>query len=512
MNIPKIYIWDENERVFLGEGSGEYQGSHILFDGSALKVTAPKCAVRKIELSWHVTFFSDTKILADHWERGYGDLGWREIHEKTVMPWYFMAYARGTMQCFGVKTSPAGLCWWQIDGDTVSLFTDISCGDRAAALNGRELNVCEVVMCQIVGEAFSAAQAFCRAMCDAPRMPATPIYGGNDWYCNYGDNSYEKIVTHTKRIVECSPPNAGKPYMVIDDGWELCHHPVSSEKEFFNGGPWQYCNRNFGDMAKLAKQIADMGAIPGIWFRPLWTTEKFPERYILKYKEMKYTLDPSVPEVLEQVKRDVSTLKKWGYRLIKHDFTTFDIFGKWGADADHFAPLDVTFADQSRTTAEIIHDLYQAIRDVAGDDVVIIGCNTLSHLSAGIFDIQRTGDDTSGMEWERTKKMGINTLAFRMCQHGAFYASDADCVGITTQIPWDINRKWLDLLAKSGTPLFVSIGEDAYTDEVKADIQQAFARAAFPQVVSQPLDWMQTHVPTVWKSAYGTDIYTWDAP
>lgn len=512
MNMAKIYVWDDEERIFLGVESGKYRDSCILFDGSALKVIAPNCAVRKIELVWEHEFSADAQILSDQWERAYGDLGWRAPNEKTVMPWYFMAYAQKKMDCFGVKTAPAGLCWWQIDGNAVSLFADISCGDRAVALNGRELLVCEVVIKSITGAAFSAAQQFCRALCDAPRMPASQIYGGNDWYCNYGDNSYEKIVTHTKRIVECSPKNAGKPYMVIDDGWELCHHPVPTEKEFFNGGPWQYCNRNFGDMKKLAQQITDMGAIPGIWFRPLWTTEKFPDNWILKYKEMKYTLDPSVPEVLEQVKRDVLTLKEWGYRLIKHDFTTFDIFGKWGADAEHFAKLDVRFFDQSRTTAEIIRDLYQTIRDAAGDDVVIIGCNTLSHLAAGLFEIQRTGDDTSGVEWERTKKMGINALAFRMCQHGAFYASDADCVGITAQIPWQINRKWLDLLSKSGTPLFVSIGEDAYTDEVKSDIQAAFLRAAFVREASEPLDWMYTQTPTVWKSAFGTDTYTWDAP
>lgn len=511
MNMPKVYVWERTERIFMGTGRGEYQNCRIEFEDGWLTVSAPARAVRKIELVWDFTFAEDTKFLADHWERGYGDLGWKERKDNTTMPWYFMAHAQGKTHCFGVQTGPAGLCWWQTHGNEVSLFVDISCGNRAVELGGRELRVCRVIMETLEGSAFKAAQRFCRDMCPTPRMPVTPIYGGNDWYCNYGDNSYDKIITHTKRILECSPKDGCKPYMVIDDGWELCHHPVKSETEFFNGGPWQYCNRNFGDMKKLAKEITDLGAIPGIWFRPLWTTEKFPDKWILKFKEMKYTLDPSVPEVLEQVRQDVTCLREWGYRLIKHDFTTFDIFGKWGANAEHFPELDVTFADQTRTTAEIIRDLYQAIRDAAGDEVVIIGCNTLSHLSAGIFEIQRTGDDTSGMEWERTKTMGINTLAFRMCQHGAFYASDADCVGITTQIPWEINRTWLDVLSKSGTPLFVSIAEDAYTDQVKTDIQAAFRRSAFEQSVFEPLDWMDEHFPKVWKSAFGTDAYEWDA-
>lgn len=107
------------------------------------------------------------------------------------------------------------------------------------------------------------------------------------------------------------------------------------------------------------------------------------------------------------------------------------------------------FADRSRTTAEIIIDHYRSIR-AGADDAVLIGCNTIGHLSAGIFDVTRTGDDTSGKEWDRVRKMGVNTLAFRMPQHGTFFAVDADCVGqtATNSIPWAKNQQWLDLLAQ----------------------------------------------------------------
>ena len=133
----------------------------------------------------------------------------------------------------------------------------------------------------------------------------------------------------------------------------------------------------------------------------------------------------------------------------------------------------------------------------------------MSHLSAGFFEIQRTGDDTSGEDFSRTRKMGVNTLSFRMPQHEAFYACDADCVGITQKIPWALNRNWMDVLSKSGTPLFVSIADDAFTPEVQADLTAAFARAAKPVPVSRPLDWMDTLLPCRWESAYGTDEYDW---
>ena len=80
-----------------------------------------------------------------------------------------------------------------------------------------------------------------------------------------------------------------------------------------------------------------------------------------------------------------------------------------------------------------MRELYAAIREAAGPSVVI-GCNTIGHLGAGFFELQRTGDDTSGREWERTRKMGVNTMAFRLPQHGTFFAADADCAPITTAL------------------------------------------------------------------------------
>ena len=109
-------------------------------------------------------------------------------------------------------------------------------------------------------------------------------------------------------------------------------------------------------------------------------------------------------------------------------------------------------------------------------DALVIGCNTVSHLSAGVFEICRIGDDTSGTEWARTRKMGVNTLAFRGAQHGAFYVADADCVGVTNAVPWAMNRQWLDLLSRSGTMLFVSLAPDALGADQRRDLTRG-ARA-----------------------------------
>ena len=166
------------------------------------------------------------------------------------------------------------------------------------------------------------------------------------------------------------------------------------------------------------------------------------------------------------------------------------------------------FADRTRTTAEIVRALYRTIRDAA-QEVVLIGCNTVGHLGAGLFEVQRTGDDTSGREWERTRKMGISTLAFRMAQHDTFFAADADCVGLTQHLPWELNRQWLELLAASGTPLFVSADPAAVGPEQRAALIIAFARAATVQPPAEPLDWLDTTAPRRWK--FGDEIreFSW---
>lgn len=75
---------------------------------------------------------------------------------------------------------------------------------------------------------------------------------------------------------------------------------------------------------------------------------------------------------------------------------------------------------------------------------------------------------------------GVNTLAFRMCQNNTFYKIDADCVGLMEKnIDWRLNRQWLDLLARSGSPLFVSMQPSQITDAIADDLKK---RLKYPRV------------------------------
>jgi alpha-galactosidase len=208
----------------------------------------------------------------------------------------------------------------------------------------------------------------------------------------------------------------------------------------------------------------------------------------------------------------------WGYEMIKHDFSTFDILGRWGFQTTDFLAEDGWhFYDRTKTSAEIVVNLYRVILESA-NGAKILGCNCIGHLCAGLVHANRTGDDTSGFEWERTRKMGINTLAFRLPQQKAFFGADADCVGIKGMFPWDSNRQWLDLLARSGTPLFVSCDPTVVTEEQKADLKAAYrlwnaCMDAGENYALRPVDWMESASPRIyeWKNQNerGRVRYTW---
>ena len=471
-------------------------------DHLALTLAAPRAAVKRIHLRWRGDLSAVRLWLGDAWERGYGDLEWRGAVPERPMPWYCAAWDGARTHGYGVRTGPAAFCFWQADAEGLSLWADVRSGGVGVQLGPRLLDVCEVV-CRAGREdetPFAAVHAFCRQMCPQPRLPDHPVYGHNDWYYAYGNNSAAQIMEDCHRTVALSPSGPNRPYVVIDAGWQ----PHAGT----DGGPWDRGNDRFPDMPGLAQDIHRTGARPGIWIRPLAAAPDAPATWRLP-RDHAY-LDPTVPETRQQVSEDIARLRQWGYQLIKHDFTTFDVLGEWGFQMGPSPTRDGwAFAGgRGQTSAEVLRDLYRTIREAAGDSLVL-GCNTVSHLSAGVFEMCRIGDDTSGQNWERTRKMGINCLAFRAAQHGTFYAADPDCVGLTQAISWEMNRQWLDLLARSGTMLFVSLQPQAVGPAQEAALRKAFALAAHPQPLGEPRDWLTTACPRQWHLAGRDVVYSW---
>ena len=464
-------------------------------------ITAEKSLPKFLVLRWNGSTDSRVSVLGDDWERSYGNLAWRGIEENRFMPWYFMISDGKMHTGYGVETGCNSFVSFEFDDSGITAWIDVRNGSFGVRLDGRKLLPCSFVCESYEGMSeFSALSEFCRRMCASPLCPPHPVYGGNNWYYAYGKSSREEILGDTRLQVRLSDGLENRPYMVIDDCWQInsC------------AGPWQP-NEKFGDMKALAEEIKAAGARPGIWVRFLHDRNMaLPDGY---YRDRsKYLLDPTVPEVLEYIENTVKRIRDWGFELIKHDFSTNDIFESWGKELNGSITKkrDLRFRDNTITNAEIVLKLYRTILNAAGD-TVIIGCNTVSHLAAGLVHLQRIGDDTSGTDWDRTRKMGVNTLAFRLAQHKAFYDIDADCAGILgNNIPWELNRQWIDLLAKSGTPMFLSCPDGALNEEQEAELKKLYRIASEQKTTAEPLDWMWNSTPSQWLIGGKKVSYCWN--
>ena len=442
--------------------------------------------------------------IGDHWERSYGDLEWRGTIPERVMPWYFLTASGSYVNGYGVKTSPSAFCFWQRDAEGISLSINLCNGGDAAELGGRELKACTVVTrAGLKGEPiWRAGQEFCKLMCAAPRLPAGPIFGVNDWNYAYGKNTAKGILRDADLIASLAPAGKTRPQVVIDDGWQ---DPS-----------------RFPSMVDLASQIRSRQLNPGLWIRPLRPTSNVDLSLLLP--DLRFgkgaphnnlAFDPTIPEALDEGMKSVRQAVGWGYTFIKHDFSTYELFGQWGSEMrGQVTRPGWHFRDKSRTNAEIVRDLYQAIRDAAGEHTTILGCNTVGHVAAGIFESQRIGDDTSGHDWERTRRYGVNTLSHRICQHRTFSHVDPDIVAMTLAVDWKKTSQWMDVVARSGTSLFLSPDPAAITPEVRSAMRDALAISAEvgqgfpvnPTSSTTPETWQFMHPGSAEKS------YDWCGP
>ncbi|MBL7832459.1 MAG: alpha-galactosidase [Cyclobacteriaceae bacterium] len=512
----------DNQRVEFSKAGDLwiYQDVAVNFETTkgvlAVFIQAPDVLLSEVTLTWE-TPRSGTTVLNDQWERTYGDASWHQPKEGERFPWYFMEHSSAGTSGMGVKTNASSFCAWAIDNGQLSLTLDTRSGGNGVKLGNRKLKAAELVSITSKGDEapFHTARRFMKLMCNKPRMPKQPVYGINDWYFSYGNNSARLIMEHTRLIAPAAAGLKNRPFSMIDDGW-FKTSPCGPEGKWTWGDDMITPNTNFPDMKQLADDIRKEGMRPGLWIRPLSIKAGTKETLLLPDSNTRRSdmpvLDPSIPENLETIKNYFKVYHQWGYEMVKFDYTSWDIFGKWGMHMTRDNAMTQSgwsMYDTSKTNAEIISGMYSAIREAAGD-IYVIGCNTFSHLSAGLFELNRIGDDTSGNEWDRTRKMGVNTLAFRGIHHGAFYAADADCVGLTTKVPWEKTVKWLELVAKSGTPLFISAQPEATKEAQLKSITACFKLASQELPLGEPLDWLESHIPTRWKLNGKVEMFDWD--
>ncbi len=221
------------------------------------------------------------------------------------------------------------------------------------------------------------------------RPSARPVQGWTSWYHYYDKIDEEIIEKNLKAFVE---EEIEIDIFQIDDGYQAAI------------GDWLTPNKKFPKgMAALAAKIHERGYRAGLWLAPFivgknsaiykahpdWIVRKANGKPLkiaknVIWKTTYYALDLSKAEVRAHIKKVVHTiLHEWDYDLIKVDFLfALSVQGR-----------------EDRTTAQILRDGMQLLRDVAGPDKQILACGVPLAPCFGLVDYCRIGNDAH-LGWE----------------------------------------------------------------------------------------------------------------
>ena len=484
----------------------------VVNNEASITVLPSTSPIRRVKLRWRGDMSDVLLVLGDSLERNYdisqgnvreGQVAmWRGVSPEMRLPWYFHVYDGEKLNSFGVKTGADAFCHFNVDEKGITLWLDLRSGGVGVDL--KEPLLCARLVCkegEVGKDPYLEARDFCKKMCEKPVLPKSPIFGVNNWYWAYGKVTHDIVMDETDNLMDMCRDAKSTPYMIIDDGWQVNRHEYLPGQNYI-GGPWTGGNKGFPSMETTADYIKAKGAIPGIWFRPLLTDKiSNPDMRSPFQDDCKggVIIDPSHPDSLELVKEDVRRIVGWGYRLIKYDFSSFDIIGRYGR-----ADGDPALFDRTKTTCSVIKNFYKTIADAA-DGAEILGCNTINHIAAGILSAQRTGHDTSGRNYEITRA-AASAAMIRLPQNNTFFSADPDCAAFTARVPIDANLDFLELCAITGVTTLASVTPGIIKGDDMKRIRRIYEIASYGGLDAKPVNWVGHNAATTYRLNNG-DIY-----
>lgn len=459
-------------------------------------------AVKYVRLRFNGDISNVNMLLGDALVRSQtDDVLWHAFLPHYDMPWYFYTNDGECLHGYGVKTGCNSFAFWYADPYGITLLLDVRNG--SGGIDCEKL-LCAQIVCRegIAGEnMYKAAHEFCRLMCNKPNLPKTPVYGLNNWYWAYGAIEESVVLEEARYLGKLTNGFKNRPFMTIDDGWQIAH-----AKGKYNGGPWNLSNENFESMQSTAEKIHNLDCRAGIWIRLLLTLSHVPEDavYNSPYNPNGLVMDPTHEFSKQKIYEDVSRLSNWGFDMIKHDFSFFDLFG---ATLSNNMPPH--FYDKTKTNAQIVREFYELVQSAAGNTLVM-GCNTVNHLAAGIHQIQRSGNDTSGRHFEFTRRFGVHSM-MRAPQNNAFFKTDPDCAAFTEKVSKKLNLDFLEMAAITGAATFASVTPGILNGEEEKRLQEIFAIADTikSDEYASVCDWTHTAVPSQFEFKGKLYKYNW---
>jgi hypothetical protein len=336
------------------------------------------------------------------------------------------------------------------------------------------------------------------------KLPAHVPSGYCTWY-HAGPSSQKQLAELASFAAE-KLKRFGFDFVQIDDGWQIGGRDFTT---FNPKGP-------YGDgMKPTADRIRKLGLTAGIWFIPFgWDPKcpalaahhdwfiKRPDGSIYEVFWAGSCLDATNPQTREFVRKVVAQMTRdWGYKYIKIDGLWSGMAVKILYPSPAYRPDEIGTAvlhDPSKTQVEAYRDGLRLVREAAGPDVFILGCNIAQNArtlggSIGLVDGMRIGHDI-GASWGAIHGGALPVSHFYFF-HKRVWFNDPDCLMIRSPLTLDQARLWGSLIALSGQMNVVSEWLPGLPPERLDVVKRTMPNH---QGLGRPLDLFEHDPPRIW--------------
>jgi hypothetical protein len=333
------------------------------------------------------------------------------------------------------------------------------------------------------------------------------------WYSQpYGGSSDEKHLAETAAFTDKNLRPFGFSVIQIDDHWQAGVKTDGPKRNFTThdpSGPYP------AGMKAAATDVKSHGINPGIWFLPFAGTVGDPffdghDDWFVKHEDGKpYTvkwggtcLDMTYAPAREHLRDVVSRIThEWGYQYIKID-------GLWAGTATPIEYVntsykddnigDAVFHDPNKSNIEAYRDGLKLVREAAGKDVFILGCNGPQNMRSyggafGLLDGMRVGPDNKS-DWKNLLR-GPTFGSRHYFLNGRVWYNDPDPLYVRESVPLNQAQLICSWVTISGDLNTSSEWYPGLPPERLDLLKRTMPSHGLP---ARPVDLFESDLPSVW--------------
>jgi len=342
-------------------------------------------------------------------------------------------------------------------------------------------------------------------------LPPQPV-GYCTWYSNPNGGSSDEV--HFAEWADSAVTNLapfGFSFMQIDDHWQAGNSTNGPKRDFTTNNPIFYPS----GMKKAADYVKGKGFTPGLWFLPFsgtyydgiftnhldWfvhTTNGAPYKTAWGGTCLDMTYGPAreyVSNVVSRIAHD------WGFDYFKLDALST------GAGVTPEYPTsfykedgmgDGVFSNPDKPNVEVFRDGLKLVRQAAGPDVFILGCNTPQNMRSyggafGLVNAMRIGPD-NGASWPSSLR-GPTFGSRHYFLHGRIWYNDPDPVYVRPSVPLNQSQlicSWVTISGQLNT-------DSEWLPELPADRIDLLKRTMPSHgLLPRPVDLFEHDPPRIW--------------